>query len=127
MHAEREHDDALDNDGFLEALGSIRREVRSMGSDVKSVLRENEALKAEVTRLRRKQKGTQKTSQAQRIKRDLLEQLEQLQSVAGKVRRGSQRARPVATPDFENRHEDDDSHNPWMKKMMMFMMMAELV
>ena len=105
----------LDQVEFLEVIGALREEVQSMGSDVRDVLRENEELKEEVSRLKHRRRNAKPSrSNMRQIKQDCLEGLDRLNELAAETRGGG-------------RSSDDGGSGPWMKKMMMFMMMADLV
>lgn len=98
---------------LLETVVTLRKEVRSMASDIQEVISENERLKDEVERLQGNRPGMDPMAEAHRIKEEL-DQLVRLHEAVTHNRR-----RPVEPPRRE-------SSSSWMKKMMMFMMLSEL-
>lgn len=116
-----DHADGLDREDLLRTVVSLHDDVCSMTSDIREVLSENSKLKKEVDRLRGRQGGKQRLSEINRI-RDDVDRLVHLYEAASVGR-----ARPRQAT---RREEPDESHPPdrssWMKKMMLFMMMAEM-
>ncbi len=112
----------LDRVELLKTVVTLRKEVRSMASDIKSVINENDMLKDKVERLQGQRKGRDHLSEAQRIKQEI-DQLVQMHEAAslGRVKPAeSVRPQPASV-------EAPASSSSMLKKMMMFMMISELV
>ena len=107
---------------LLDAVGSLRQDVRSMESYLREVIEEKEMLKDEVERLRGDGEENSWMSEAQKVRQEV-DQLVRLYDATASGETGRRRA-PRRTPS----HQDSSPRQaPWMKKMMMFMMMAEMV
>lgn len=128
MHARayshEDETDGFDPADFLEVIGELREEVQAMGGEVSDVLRENDELKRQVTRLKLRHKGGRSRSEMQRIKQECLDGLDRLNELASVTRIGPRRLPVPEQQTPEPRHTSSDSS--WMKKMMMVMMMAEM-
>jgi regulator of replication initiation timing len=107
----------IDRAELLEIIGSLRQEVQSVSGDVRVVLEENRRLKDELDRLRERRRGEDRFSEVRQIR----EELDHLVRMHEAATSGRSRQREPA------RSESGSSDkSAWMKKMMMFMMMAEL-
>ena len=108
---------------FLKMLRDMREEVHSIGSDMRVVVEENATLKDEVAKLRDDRNHDKPLSEAQRIKEECYEGLARLREQASRTRSTRQRTgdRVMGSTDHT------EAGAPWLKKMMMFMMMTELV
>jgi hypothetical protein len=115
----------LDRMDLIKTVHSLRRDVQNMYTDIREVLEENEKLHQEVEKLRehgsvRKENPVSNVHRVKQEVDELIRMHEMASSGRGRAKsdyRGSSR-RPT-----ENRGGDSD----FMKKMMMFMMMAEMV
>ncbi len=110
-----------DQTDILEAFFSLRDELRSVVGDVRGVMKENETLKEEVSRLR--SAPSPKRSEVDRIKQECADGLARLQELTAATRAGARG--PVPTRSEVRESSAGDSG--WMRKMMMVMMMAEMV
>lgn len=113
----------FDRNDFLSMLGELRCELQSMGSDMRDVLRENEDLQTEVDELRQRRKVNSKQSEMHRLKRECLDGLEHLHDLASVTREKSRRA-SIRRDAVDSGLEEGA---PWLKKMMMMMMISEMV
>lgn len=127
MHAHANHSEAdrgfsdePDREEILATVASLRRDVSSMASEIREVLRENAQLKAQLDRSKGPRSGEQWISEAQRIQREV-DQLVRLHEAASASR---PRRRPAPRRD---ERDSRDGSQAWMKKMMMFMMLADMV
>jgi regulator of replication initiation timing len=112
----------LDRDDLLKTVASLRNDVCSVTADIREVLSENMKLKKEVDKLRGRHNGKQKFSEIHRIKDDV-DRLVRMYETAS-IRQARPRQETQREVSDENVSADRSS---WMKKMMMFMMMTELV
>ncbi len=113
----------FDRRDFLSALGELRGELQSMGSDMRDVLRENEELRETVNELKQRRRVKSKQSEMHRLKRECLDGLEHLHELASVTREKSRQASTRSDPVDSGLGEG----GPWLKKMMMMMMVAEMV
>ena len=108
--------------GVLHSVASLREELNAMAADIRSVLSENARLKSELDEIRERGAGKQSLSEAYRM-RDEIDRLLRLHESVSSVRprldeeRSRQRSAGYG----------GDDRNAWMKKMMMFMMMSDLM
>ena len=112
---------------LVDTIVSLRQDLYSMASDIKEVLKENAKLKTELHQAQERPPVNQSISEMQRMKQEIddLMQLHQLASFNSKRSR-----RPSTRPVARSRYGYDSSEQDrgaWIKKMMMFMMMAELI
>ncbi len=115
------HDD-IDRGDLLDAVGSLRQDVRSMKSYLRDVIDEKERLKNEVERLRGDREHKSWLSEAQKVRQEV-DHLVRLYDATASGETGRRKA-PRRGPSQENSSPDQA---PWMKKMMMFIMLAEMV
>lgn len=115
------HDDA-DQVDLLDAVGSLRQDVRSMESYLREVIEEKKRLEDEVERLRGDSEQKSWMSEAQKVRQEV-DELVRLYDATPSGERGRRKA-PRRAPALENTSPDQA---PWMKKMMMFMMLTEMV
>ena len=107
---------------LLKLVTSLRRDVRSMQSDIQEVLTENETLKKEVDRLRGRRKKEHRLSEMQQLKQEI-DQLMHSHEAASSGRNRRYETPPTREPLNGNGSSRSAS---WMKKMMMFMMINEM-
>jgi len=122
-HGTREcsHVTPAECDEILETVASLRKDVVTMSSNIREVLKENAELKEELGKLRGgRRSGEHWLSEAQRIRAEV-DQLLQMHTAAGGGR--SQGRRRAPQPVDTGRGESP----AWLKKMMMFMMLSEMV
>jgi hypothetical protein len=132
---------------LLEIVGSLRQEVQSVSSDIRVVLKENKKLKDEVERLQGRgqdgqrfsdegeqrfpDEGEQRFSDARRVRRELEELMRMHEAASGRGKRRqatrSEATRSGATRSGPSNGDQSSDKGAWMKKMMMFMMISELV
>ncbi len=112
----------LDPVELLNTVMSLRQDVSSISGDVREVLKENARLKKEVSRLQNRRKSTQSVSEIKRMKNEL----DQMMNMHDAMSSG--RAKSVRAPRQQESLDDSGSaaNSSWMKKMMMFMMLAEM-
>jgi len=120
--ADRDLSDDADREEILATVASLRHDVSSMASEIREVLRENAELKEKLSRAKGSRSGEQWISEAQRIQREV-DQLVRLHEAASAAR---PRRRPAPRRDAAEREGRGESQ-AWMKKMMMFMMLADMV
>lgn len=119
----------LDRVELLKTVHSLRRDVQMMYTDIREVLKENEKLHREVEKLRENsyepnyEREDSTVSNAHRVKQEV-DELIRLHEMASSGRgRSRNDHRGNSRRTTEGRGGDSD----FMKKMMMFMMMAEMV
>lgn len=107
---------------LLKTVAHLKQDVRSMTDDIRAVLSENEKLKREVNSLRGGSRPDRGFGDVHRMKSEIDELIRMHEAASmGRNRVQSSTRRPsypVAAP---------DPSSQWMKKMMMFMMINELV
>lgn len=127
LHAVRDgFDDSelqdLDRTEILNSVASLRRELNAMATDIRSVISENVRLRDELEEIRDHRHSARPVSEVHRIKSEIDQLIQMHETVsAGRSRPPRDSYRQPANG---NGSEDKSA---WMKKMMMFMMMAELM
>jgi len=112
----------LDREELIRTVIALRNDVYSIASDIHEVIKKNDRLEKEVQRLRSHRTEEPQRNKAQQVKQEI-DNLVSLFDAAS-----TRRAR--ATRAAENRIlEDraDQAQSPWMKKMMMMMMIADML
>jgi regulator of replication initiation timing len=114
---------------LLEVLVALRQEVRTMAGEVKDVVRENEALKAEVHRLRTRQQATRKRTDVEKIRRECNDGLAKLQALAEYAKsavtpKPTRRARAEELVAAQSAQAEADKK---MRKMMLLMLLGDMV
>ena len=107
---------------LLDHVVSLREDVTSVAAEVRLVLDENKKLKAEVDRLRGYDKKEKPVANVNRMKQEI-DELIRLHEAASSARTG----RPEDTMRDIRPSAEVDAGSAWMKKMMMFMMLSEMV
>ncbi len=128
--AYRDHRDAatdLDPATLAQSLGALRQELRSLAGELHASQRDNAALRQELDRLQAEPRVDQPRAcgrpmpQVQRFKRELEDQLERLRRVS------AARAARVEEPSPEPPRASGTGDAAWLRRMVVYMMMAELV
>jgi len=119
---------SIDPGALLRDLSQLRRELRTIAEDLRASQRENATLRLELGRLRerrhdgdRHDPGHDAAPAPQRFRHELDEQLERLRRAVM-----SGRARPQAAPVPTAPPAPGAGDVARLKRMMLFMMMAEL-
>jgi len=113
--------DDLDREGLARDIASLREDVCAVSDDIRWVLEENSALRQELGRLRQQRRKNESVSELRRLKSEL-DRMIDLHDVAagGDCQRG-----PAPRPAPADHR--DGGRGDWMRKMMMFMMLSEMV
>lgn len=118
---ELEFADDLDREGLARDIASLREDVCSVSDDIRRVLEENAALKQEIGRLRQRRRKNESLSELRRLKGQLDRMIDLHDVAAAEEYHREPARRPVPA----DRRED--GRGDWMKKMMIFMMLSEMV
>jgi regulator of replication initiation timing len=113
--------DNQDTEDILDTVVSLRKEIHTMATDIQDVIQENIKLKEEVDILRQQRQHKNHLSDIQRMKQEIDQLVNLHQTVSARQTRSNPK-----TPG-QIRDESASNEKAWMKKMMMFMMMSELV
>ena len=118
--------DEADRAELLRNVLSLRQDLKAVTANVREVIGENTKLKEEIERLRdfreRPSANARGASKAKAFK----EEIDQLLGVYDMVSSRSTRTRR-AEPSEHSHGNDSFNNSSWMKKMMMFMLLAEVV
>ncbi len=150
MQAHRHYDDPSPVSGYPEAdadselllmLGTLREELESMGKDMRELARENQDLRAEASRLRRS-RASEQPSDVARLRRDRRSAIDELRALIQDRRETAERASEPAEPRdswsarrpfsderfaFRAPRADVAARDDRARRMMMFMMLAEMM
>ncbi len=115
----------LDNAELLRTVDSLRQDILSMSTDIRDILNENDKLQREVDHLKESHQENDCVSAAQRVRGEVDELIRMHEAATV----GTPKPRPTPR---QNKSAIDTSRGAgagtdWMKKMMMFMMMAEMI
>jgi regulator of replication initiation timing len=113
----------LDNIELLKTVDSLRQDILSMSTDIRDVLSENENLHREIDQLKERRRGNGRISEAQRIKSEVDDLIRMHEATSS----GKDRSRRIPRKKVQVVEGERINGSEWMKKMMMFMMMAEMV